>query len=349
MWNKICTEYELVTADGSVITANKDVNTDIFHAVPMSYGTLGFLTAVSIRIIPYKPFVRLEYTPARTLDEVTEVFTNATVGANDSVEGIMLGKEEGVIMTGNFVNENEVEYDLLNSIGLWYKPWFYLHVMTALDTGRRVEYIPTLHFHQRHNKPCFWLTSLCLPYGHLFLFRFLFGWMLPLNFQFLKKIRQAYMPKEDPNSNFIIQDFLIPIQKLKKVLEFSWETFEINPVWLCPAKMDEDPEAAILPKHDGGFYVDIGVYGCSPKMPPIPGNHREVAMKKAEQFTLDNGGQQWMYAQTYMDREQFRQMFPRNLYDSVRERLPMCKKGFPDVFDKISNKAREDTDEVKGK
>ena len=170
--------------------------------------------------------------------------------------------------------------------------------------------------------------------------------MLPLNYQFLKQIRQAYMPNEHPNSNFIVQDFLVPLQSMKKAIEFSWETFEINPVWLCPAKMDDDPEGVLIPKHSGGFYVDIGVYGCSPK---IPGIHRRMATKKAEQFTLDNGGQQWMYAQTYMDREQFRQMFPRNLYDSVRERLPMCKKGFPDVFDKISNKAREDTDEVKGK
>jgi hypothetical protein len=29
-----------------------------------------------------------------------------------------------------------------------------------------VEYVPTLHFHQRHNKPMFWHTHLWLPWSH---------------------------------------------------------------------------------------------------------------------------------------------------------------------------------------
>jgi hypothetical protein len=29
-----------------------------------------------------------------------------------------------------------------------------------------VEYVPTLHFHQRHNKPMFWLTHMFLPWAH---------------------------------------------------------------------------------------------------------------------------------------------------------------------------------------
>jgi hypothetical protein len=32
--------------------------------------------------------------------------------------------------------------------------------------GETVEYVPTLHFHQRHNKPMFWLTHLWLPWSH---------------------------------------------------------------------------------------------------------------------------------------------------------------------------------------
>jgi hypothetical protein len=32
--------------------------------------------------------------------------------------------------------------------------------------GETVEYVPTLHFHQRHNKPMFWLTHMFLPWAH---------------------------------------------------------------------------------------------------------------------------------------------------------------------------------------
>ena len=35
-------EYEIVTADGTCVTATEDENTDLFFALPFSYGTLGY-------------------------------------------------------------------------------------------------------------------------------------------------------------------------------------------------------------------------------------------------------------------------------------------------------------------
>ena len=89
-----------------------------------------------------------------------------------SVEGIAYSLETAVIMAGNFVTEEEVEQEKVNAWGLWFKPWFYHHVETFLhldkeDDGCKsfVEYVPTLDFHQRHNKPCFWLAHLWAPWA----------------------------------------------------------------------------------------------------------------------------------------------------------------------------------------
>ena len=35
LFHHICTEYEVVTADGEVLTANQEVNDYLFHAIPM--------------------------------------------------------------------------------------------------------------------------------------------------------------------------------------------------------------------------------------------------------------------------------------------------------------------------
>ena len=35
MFHHLCTEYEIVTADGSCVVANEAENTDLFHAIPM--------------------------------------------------------------------------------------------------------------------------------------------------------------------------------------------------------------------------------------------------------------------------------------------------------------------------
>ena len=41
-------------ADGSITTCTRDENSDLFYAIPWSYGTLGFLTSVDLLIIPLK-------------------------------------------------------------------------------------------------------------------------------------------------------------------------------------------------------------------------------------------------------------------------------------------------------
>jgi delta24-sterol reductase len=40
--------YESVLSDGSVVWCNKDENMELYSAIPFSYGTLGFLTAVDL-------------------------------------------------------------------------------------------------------------------------------------------------------------------------------------------------------------------------------------------------------------------------------------------------------------
>lgn len=52
LFQHICLSFELVLADGSLVKCSREENSDLFYAVPWSYGTLGFLTAVEIKILP---------------------------------------------------------------------------------------------------------------------------------------------------------------------------------------------------------------------------------------------------------------------------------------------------------
>ena len=54
LWQNICLKYELVLADGTIATCSREENSDLFYAIPFSYGTLGFLTSVDLMIIPFK-------------------------------------------------------------------------------------------------------------------------------------------------------------------------------------------------------------------------------------------------------------------------------------------------------
>jgi delta24-sterol reductase len=99
---------ELVLADGSLVKCSKTENPDLFYAVPWSHGTLGFLVAAEIRIIPARKYVRLEYNPVRSLDKISEVLVAATKDdRNEFIEGLMYSENSAVIMTGRMTDDLE--------------------------------------------------------------------------------------------------------------------------------------------------------------------------------------------------------------------------------------------------
>ena len=206
-----------------------------------SYGTLGFLVQVTLKVVEYKPYIRLEYRPCYSLDQTIDCFHRETEKQtdNDSVEGIAFTKDTSVIMTGKFVDESEVEREKINSLGLWYKPWFYQYVRVFLERGHAgdvyVEYIPCLHFHQRHNKPCFWMSHIWLPWADGPLARLLTGWLLPMNYQLLSWLKEKFLG-DAFNDNFVLQDFILPLKHVKASLELNDSLTNIYPVWLVPAR-----------------------------------------------------------------------------------------------------------------
>ena len=105
----MCKAYELVLADGSAVWCDKDHHQKLFGGIPFSYGTLGFLTAVDIYIIPFMPYVKQTYIPVSSFDEAVEVFERVTKDESvDTVEGIMYANDEGVIMSGRFEADTKV-------------------------------------------------------------------------------------------------------------------------------------------------------------------------------------------------------------------------------------------------
>ena len=47
-----------------------------------------------------------------------------------------------------------------------------------------------------------------------------------------------------------------------------------------------------------------------------------------------------LYADSYLTREEFRDMFDHTLYDDMRDRLG-CEKAFPEIYDKVNRNARQ--------
>ena len=64
--------------------------------------------------------------------------------------------------------------------------------------------------------------------------------------------------------------------------------------------------------------------------------------RKVEEFVRKVGGFQMMYADSYMTRAEFREMFDHTLYDKMRLKFN-CEGCFPEVYDKINKSSRSGT------
>ncbi|XP_059096258.1 delta(24)-sterol reductase-like [Tigriopus californicus] len=329
----VCKSYEMVMSDGSVLVCSDTVNRDLFATIPWSYGTVGILVSMEIQITPYKPFLELKYVPVKRKHQAIQLLRGETVrGFYDTLEGFMFSAEEGVVMMGRYVDQpGDIP---LNRIGRWFKPWFYEHVRSFLKSGEGVEVVPTLDFFHRHNKPIFWLLRYILPWAHQPAFRYLFGWIFPLPLSLINNLRNK-LANPEWFRNFVLQDYIVPVEHVAKVLELNETEFHIYPVWLCPTRHLDCSEYRTHSPQD--ILIDVGIYGFEERR-----GDRKLGQRRLEDFTVDNQGFVFLYAETDLSREQFDKMYKTYSYkyEEVRRKYE-CERAFPHVFNKISKVGRQ--------
>ena len=71
-------EMQILTGDGSIVIATKDnEHSDLYYGFPNSYGTLGYSLALTIELMPVKPYVHLRHfafnDPKSCMDAIAEI------------------------------------------------------------------------------------------------------------------------------------------------------------------------------------------------------------------------------------------------------------------------------------
>ena len=333
---------DVVLGDGRLVHASSSENADLFNALPWSQGSLGFVVALELRIIPVQPFVHVTYHPVRGLSELTASFTREACAedAADFVEGIVFNREEAMIMTGRFSASAKARE--IYAANRWYQPWFAGRSRNFLKTGRHEEYVPLVDYYRRHVRGMYWESELIVPFGNRAWFRYLLGWMMPPKISFLR-LTQGERIKQYYDQKHVIQDALIPIEYLEKTLDAFDRIFEGYPVWLCPMRVfRKTPPGFLNPAPDAGhseMYADVAV--VSVPGPVLRGEKYNalVAVRQMEQFLLEHRGYQGTYAVSMLSRDEFRRMFDLTLYDEVRRSYGAANV-FIDVYDKVSDSAK---------
>lgn len=347
LYHENVVSYEVVLSDGTLLKASKEENTDLYNALPWSHGSLAFLVALTLKIVKVKPYVKLTYIPVegeKGYCDMIRLLSGAESADHSPatyVEGTIFQRDKAVVMTGEY-SDYDPSYTV-NNITKWYKPWFYKYVETFIKKGKHTELIPLQEYLLRHNRSIFWVVESMIPFGNNPLFRLLFGWLLPPKPAFLKytttpKLREYTITKQ------VFQDIVLPITKLEEQIAISEELFDIYPLLVYPCRVyDHGPmsgqikrpkEEYLIPGTNYAMYNDLGIYGVSGYVKRKEKYNPYEAMREMEKFTRDVGGFSFLYADIFMTKEEFQEMFDLKLYEEVRVKYK-ANGAFPHLYYKV--------------
>lgn len=168
-----CTGYEIILGDGSIVTATPDNEyADLFHATPGSYGSLGLVTAASIRLIPALPYVAMAYTHFDRVSDLMSYLAEANERpTTDFIEGIGYSPSSFVACEGMEVSADSAQagvYGKMRRLSRFYSPWFYRNVQKkrgdmVRDPLSVCDVIPLEDYLFRHDRGSFWMASYKMP------------------------------------------------------------------------------------------------------------------------------------------------------------------------------------------
>jgi len=349
LYQECIESWEVVVGDGSLVKATRDNQySDLYHCLPWSHGTLGFLVALELKIIKVKPYVHMKYIPIKGKKQYCD-FIREESGANDAtkktpdyLEGTVYDKENAVVMIGNFSDASTTEQRAkINHITRWYKLPFYKHVESFLEKGEAEEYIPLREYLLRHDKAIFWVLEAMIPFCNNPLFLFLFGWMCPPKPAFMK-LTTTPVVRAMTFTKQVFQDIVLPINRLEDQIDVSEKLFDTYPILIYPCRIYDSGlgqlraprKDQMTPNSNFAMFNDLGVYGVPRKVRNKERYDAVGAMREMEAFTQSVGGYPFLYADIFMTRDEFEKMFDLTNYEKVRRKYHAIG-AFPHLYDKV--------------
>jgi len=337
MFNECVVAYEILMADRQVHRITKD-EPDIFYSLPWSYGTLGLVLSVELKMVQSEPFVRLEMQHVHSRAELCRLLTAATERKDiEFVEALAFSPTHSVVMTGKWAKAVEPGEPEMNNLSGWNGKWFYEEVKNCKSKTVIMKMTDYIH---RHSKGIFWELSYLQPFADSIWFRWLFGWLTPPKIALCKRF-QPNFTLEWFSENHVVQDYLIPIEKTHECLDLGDEELGVYPIWLCPYMNKKHPVDGLMHPHGqrDRMYIDVGYYGLpTPKNKAVWLNcNMQELCEKMEKWMIQNQSFVMLYAYHSLDRFTIRDMFCHTTYDQVRDEFDTeDTKMYPSILAKVS-------------
>jgi len=347
---------EMVLANGQVVKAYndrvegyevEDKRSDLFWGAASSFGTLGVVTLLEVRLKKAEPLVELKYYVNSDMNDAVRVFQQ--VGADPQTEfldGIVYSRNKIVVCAGRQVEHSPSPSVKLQQFTRRQDDWFFLHVerITSGASGRddshmphAVDYIPLTDYLFRYDRGGFWVARyayhyFCVP------FTFVTRWLLN-RFMYTRVMYHA-LHVSGLGRRYVIQDVGVPVSTAAEFLDWldRPENFGQYPLWLCPLPPGSagglegqsiDGKGATVDTQKTTL-LNFGIWG--------PGTTTEQTGFVAQNRQLEHkvqslGGKKWLYAHAYYTEDEFWAIYDKPGYDALRGKYHAHH--LPTLYDKV--------------
>ena len=300
-------EYEVLTSEGKVVTANKKTNKDLFKNIPNSYGSLGYILSAKLKIQKSKPYVRVvnrKYNDIDTYLKDLECFKNDK--KVDFIDGLLFNPNELYLMTG-YLSDN-AEYTNSYRIDIYYKS----------IKNRKEDYMTLKDYIWRFDSNYFFIGFNDDSILNNKLFRLYFNKMLRSDLlRLLEKnnIFGRFVKSSKPKNETIVNDISLDPENFKKF--FLWYNEEVNvyPVWVCPYVTKRNT----FFQKKGIFEIDFGI-GFGVNKYNDTGD-KDYYKKLIDEKIASLGKKKGLYSQTFLSKDKFWEIYgPEDKYFEIKNK-----------------------------
>jgi FAD/FMN-containing dehydrogenase len=316
-------EMDILTGTGEVVTASPERNADLYRAFANSYGTLGYSVRLKIELEPVKPFVALKHLRFHSLRELVATMDRIieTGGIDgtpvDYLDGVVFSSDESYLCVGmqtttpgpvsdytgqriyyrSSQHDDTEKHDRLtihDYLWRWDTDWFWCSRAFGAQNPKIRRFWP-----RRYRRSSFYWKLL--------------GYDQRFNIADRIEKRNDRPPRER-----VVQDVEVSIGRCTEFLEWFLANVPIEPIWLCPLRLRDDPRSAgawpLYPIRPHHTYVNLGFWSSVPVGPEDGYTNKLIEGKVSE---LD--GHKSLYSDAYYSPEEFEELYGGEAYKTVKK------------------------------
>jgi FAD/FMN-containing dehydrogenase len=333
LFEKTILKYKVLLTDGTIIEVTKDNDyKDLFYALPGSYGTLGIVIKVYIRIMKTEPYVKMKYQVYDSPRELETIFDSKIKDEQvDFMEGIVL-KDKTILSEGETTNIGYYDWIFnTSSFNFFWSKWYINHLEDSIKGKKEYEeFIPIKDYLFRWDRGAFWFASNRMKCN--WWNRILYGYELTAEKLYKRAKKKDIYEREKQK---VVQDLLIPLENMSHFIEKTQKIAEVYPLWLCPIRTFKQGDTIFSIPSNGDIYVDVGMYGSwQEREENIYPPDFYTKNKEIENILYNHYGYKFLCNMNYYSKDLFWDIYSREKYLKVKNKYDE-KNNLLNIYDKV--------------